>query len=243
MTDLDLQAKGYLIDLDGTLVSGRHVLADARWVLEQTAGRYVIMSNNAEHTPAQLAKVLKSIQLNIPAERIVLAGTCTIDEIAETRPGCTVMLIGSASLKTYARSRRLKIASSSPCDIVLVARDRHFTYAKLEAAAAALHDGAKLYVAAPDLSHPGVDGRPVPETGALAAAIAAASGVAVYKVVGKPEKFMFEIGRRKLGVEFSDIVMIGDNPDTDGLGAQRLGMHFHRVRDGFIRPRIQVAAE
>jgi HAD superfamily hydrolase (TIGR01450 family) len=243
VTDLDLQAKGYLIDLDGTLVSGRHVLPDARWVLAETAGRHVIMSNNAEHTPAQLSKLLRSIQLSVPAERIVLAGTCAIDEIAEMRPGCVVMLIGSAALKSYARSKGLKIAANSSADIVLVARDRHFTYAKLAAAAAALHDGAKLYVAAPDLCHPGVDGRPVPETGALAAAIAAASGSTVHKVIGKPQKSMFEIGRRILGVEFCEMVMIGDNPDTDGLGAGRLGMRFHRVHGGLIRPQIQFAAE
>ena len=62
-------------------------------------------------------------------------------------------------------------------DIVLVTRDRHFNYAKLAMAAEALHLGARLVVACPDLSHPGPRRQPVPEAGALAAAVVAAGAV------------------------------------------------------------------
>lgn len=235
MHELDLRAGGYLIDLDGTLIAGQALLPDACWLMREVAGRFVIVSNNAEHTPRQLARHLSSLGLMVPAERIVLAGTCAIDDIAQTFPGCGLMVIGSSSLKAYARSRGLRTDAAKP-DVVLVARDRTFTYRKLEASAAALSAGARLYVAAPDLSHPGRVGCPVPETGALAAAVIACSGIKAHRVIGKPERPLFEIASRQLKAEFKDLLMIGDNPETDGLGATRLGMRFHPVRQGLIRP-------
>lgn len=242
MTELDLQARGYLIDLDGTLISGTKVLPDTDWLLGAIPDRYVILSNNAEHTPAQLSRLLGSMGLYVPAKRIILAGSCAIDEIAMAFPRGALMLLGSPALKSYARAKGLRLDAAKP-DVVLIARDRNFSYAKLAAAAAALMDGARLFVAAPDLSHPGADGKPVPETGALAAAVIACAGVTDYAVVGKPEPILFEMACRRLGLDFPDAIMIGDNPLTDGLGASRLGMRFHQVHQGAIRSPFQHAAE
>jgi HAD superfamily hydrolase (TIGR01450 family) len=242
VTELDLTAAGYLIDLDGTLISGRSILPDARRLLGAVAGRFVIVSNNAEHTPAQLSRGLNSIGLTIPPESIVLAGTCAIDRIAADYPGASMMLLGSAALKRHATRKGLRLNTTRP-DIVLVTRDRQFSYGKLAAAADALSDGARFYVAAPDLSHPSPTGKPVPETGALAAAILACVGALDYTVIGKPERILFEMGCQRLAIDFVDAIMIGDNPLTDGLGARRLGMRFHQVQGGMVRLPFSQAAE
>lgn len=241
MRNLEVDARGYLIDLDGTLVSGQTVLQDARWLLNAVAGRFVLVSNNAEHTPSQLSRMLQTIGLAVDADRIILAGTCAIDRIAAEQPGASLLLLASPALRSYARRKGLHLDAARP-DVVLVARDRQFSYAKLAAAVSALADGARFVVAAPDLSHPGADGKPVPETGALAAAIIACAGERDYTVIGKPERALFEMGCRRLGIDFSDAVMIGDNPQTDGLGARRLGMRFWQVHNGSIRHTQQLAA-
>ncbi|MCY1546325.1 HAD hydrolase [compost metagenome] len=64
----------------------------------------------------------------------------------------------------------------------------------------------------------------VPETGALLAAVVAASGVQPWRVVGKPAPLLFEEGLRCLGASAEGTVVIGDNPLTDGEGAARLGL-------------------
>lgn len=234
MHELDLNAAGYLIDLDGTLISDRTVLPDARWLLDAVAGRYAIVSNNAEHTPRQLSRALKAIGLPVPEEKLVLAGTTAIDIIAEEFSGASLMLLGSAALIGYARARGLKVGHPAP-DLVLVTRDRRFTYAKLAQATQAIVSGAALIVAAPDVSHPGPNGIPVPETGALAAAILATTALCNYRIIGKPEQALFKLGCARIGVDAGHAVMIGDNPDTDGLGAARAGMRFFRVNRGLIR--------
>lgn len=226
--------RGYLIDLDGTLVSGETVLQDARWLIERTAGRFMLVSNNAEHTPLQLARRLNRLGLDIPAGRIVLAGTAAIDLIARERPGARLLLLASTALRTYARQKGLNLCATHP-EIVLVGRDRQFTYKKLAVAVEAIHRGAELIVANPDSSHPGPNGEAVPETGALAAALIVASGIQSHRVIGKPERGLFDIACRRLGIELENAIMIGDNAATDGAGALRLGMRFVHVRNGDIR--------
>jgi HAD superfamily hydrolase (TIGR01509 family) len=80
----------------------------------------------------------------------------------------------------------------------------------------------------------------VPEAGALAAAVMAASGVTRHICVGKPEPLLFEAACHRLGIAPREAIMIGDNADTDGEGARRLGMAFVQVRNGDIRSGFDV---
>lgn len=208
-------------------------MPDTRWLLAELKGRFAVVSNDAEHTPEQLSRLLQGLALEVAPEQIVLAGTTAIDVAATEYPGAKVLLLGSTPLRTYARRRGL-VLDESRADIVLVARDRYFTYRKLALAADAVSRGAQLLVAAPDRSHPGPHGQPIPETGALAAAILAVTGPMPHRIIGKPEPALFTMGCTRLGLDPLDVTMIGDNPETDGLGARRLGMRFIRVHEGRI---------
>jgi HAD superfamily hydrolase (TIGR01450 family) len=234
-------ARGYLIDLDGTLMSGRHLLPGARELLTRLSGRFVIVSNDSEHTQLQLTSRFADLGIEVPADRIILAGTCALETIAKTHPRARVMILGSTPLRAYAR--RLKLDVDKPnCDVVLVARDRRFSYGKLAAAAEAMAQGAKLYVACPDTTHPGPHGQPVPEAGALAAALLACSGPVPHIVIGKPQPALFRLGCERLGIEPKEGVMIGDNPLTDGAGASALGMTFWQAMPGGLEQAVSELA-
>lgn len=222
---------GYLIDLDGTLMSGRTALPGAVQLVEQLGERFIIVSNDAEHTPDQLAARLHAARLVVPAERIVLAGTTALDLVAMEHPRSKVMLVASAALHRYARNLGLCVTDERP-DIVMLARDRGFTYAKLTRAANAVRAGARLVVANPDRTHPGRAGDVVPETGALAAALLACTGPVPHCIVGKPEPMLFLKGLALLGIEPHEGIVIGDNPETDGLGASRLGISYVHAQPG-----------
>jgi ribonucleotide monophosphatase NagD (HAD superfamily) len=143
------------------------------------------------------------------------------------------MFLGSVALRRVARKLGAHLVDEKP-DVVLVARDRRFNYARLKAAARAIQDGAILYAACPDWRHPGRDGYPVPEAGVLAEAIARVSGVKIDRVVGKPEPYLFELACERAGLRLSDCTVIGDNPLTDGRGAATLGLPFVRVEPGHL---------
>lgn len=225
------QAGAYLVDLDGTLISDRKLLPGADRLLALMNGRFVLVSNDAEHTPAQLAPLLLRIGLAVDANKILLAGTCALDMIARERKNVRLMLLGSAALQAYGRDLGLEITMSEP-DIVLIGRDRAFNYDKLSLAANAVRDGAELIATNPDLVHPGPHGAITPETGALLNAVLACTGAVPHRIIGKPEPELFQRALSLLGVAASEAVMVGDNPHTDGLGAHRLGIGYVAVEPG-----------
>lgn len=223
--------EGCLVDLDGTLVRGRELIPGAQAFLDSLQGRFVIVSNDAEHTPLELSRGLKRLGLNVAPQRIVLAGAVALEQIARRHPGARILMLASKSLMAHARERGLRPVQERP-DVVLLARDRQFSYDRLMAAANAIRDGSELVVANPDLTHPGPEGMMVPETGALLAALLACTGCVPYRLVGKPEPVLFEAGLALLGLPKGRVLMVGDNPATDGAGAARFGLRYFELRDG-----------
>src|SRR5262249_60703850 len=109
------------------------------------------------------------------AAGVGLAGALAVDAVAANHSGSRVLLLGSESLRAYARRRGLELVANDP-QVILLARDRRFTYAKLALATNALLNGATLVVANPDRTHPGAGGKVVPETGPILSAILACTG-------------------------------------------------------------------
>lgn len=229
-------SRGWLIDLDGTLVCGGRAMPGAHAFLEACAGRFVVVSNDAEHTPAELESSLRLIGLDVPADRIVLAGAVALDEIAMRRPGARVLVLASDSLLSHARERGLRPVRTRP-DVVFLGRDRRFSHRRLALAANAVRAGAELVIANPDLVHPGPGGAIVPETGALLAALLACTGPVDYRLIGKPEPALFAAGLALLGLPKWAVAMLGDNPRTDGEGARRFGLRYVEIAAG-VFPRV-----
>lgn len=231
----------FLFDIDGTLIRGGKALPRAKALLDAVRDRFVLLSNNAEHTPAELSGNLRVFGLDVPSERIVLAGTAALDQIAQRRPGARVMVVSTASLHAYARSIGLTPVERE-ADVVMLGRDRDFTYDRLANTANAVRSGAELVVANPDLVHPGCNGAIVPETGALLAALLACTGRMPYRVVGKPEPALFHAALTTLNVAAEDALMVGDNPSTDGEGARRLGIRFLEIKNGELPDPAMISA-
>jgi len=225
-------ATGLVIDLDGTLMSGGQLYPDTKPFLESLSQPFVILSNDSEHTSADLVQVFGDHGVALNASHFILAGVALVEEFAKAEPGARVMILGSPALQALATDRGLVLDDARP-EAVIVMRDPGFTYRRLALAAGALFRGARMIVACPDVSHPSPSGAPVPEAGALAAAVRICAGIDEYTVFGKPEPALFELASRRLGLAPSDCAMIGDNPHTDGAGASRLGMKFYQI----TRPR------
>ncbi|SMF78479.1 Haloacid Dehalogenase Superfamily Class (subfamily) IIA [Tistlia consotensis] len=214
-----------LADLDGCLAAGNRPLPGAAEFAAALGERLWVVSNNSTEDAQQLSALLRASSLAIPPERILLAGELAVALVAERWPGAGLLLAGSATLATHARAAGLQLTQQEP-DVVLLARDLTFSYAKLQRIAIALAAGAELVAANPDLTHPGAGGEPVPETGALLAAVRAVAPAGPEPlVVGKPGPLLYRAALRRAGVaDPSRALMIGDNPTTDLAGAEALGM-------------------
>jgi NagD protein len=230
--DLVISAELVLIDLDGCLAFGNEPHPAASTLLAQLDGRYAILSNNSSQTPASLAKDLGARGLVVDPARIILAGALMIDILAAERRDRSVALFAASEIEDYALAKGLPISRAGEADLVALARDTAFTYGKLQHGVALLAGGARFIVSNPDLTHPGRGRVPVPETGSLLKAFQACMPAVIPEIVGKPNAIMFEAALARFGGTADSAIMIGDNPMTDGLGAERAGIRSILVGPG-----------
>ena len=219
-----------LCDLDGCLVAGGIPLAGALEFAGSVADRLWIVSNNSADTGETLSDRLALIGFDIPADRICLAGEVAIGRIAQDYPGSAVQVFAEDPICDLAQNLGLKLVDTAP-DVVLLARDPKFAIGDLQRLLKALHHGADLIVANLDATHPDPDGLPVPETGALAAAVRTCKPDVVLRSFGKPDPALIDMALGRSGATAETAVFVGDNPSTDGEAAARAGLAFiHVVR-------------
>lgn len=230
--DLTSDARLVLADLDGCLISEGRAFSDARGFVEACGDRLWIISNNSSHTAEALSAELAAMGLNVTADRILLAGEQTLRHLRAALPGRRVALYASDCLKAQARAIGLQAEEQHP-DIVILCRDLGFAIPQMADVTAHCLAGAQLWVSNTDTAHPGQDGRPVPETGALLAALRAVMGEVAFDCIGKPHPQMAHAVLHLTGTAPQDAVFLGDNADTDGAIARAIGMRFvHVVREG-----------
>jgi 4-nitrophenyl phosphatase len=117
-------------------------------------------------------------------------------------------------------------------DAVIVGLDPHLDYRRLAAAASAVRAGARFIATNADLRYPTPAGL-LPGAGAIVAAVRAASGIEPL-VIGKPEPAIFRAILEAAGVDASDALAIGDNPDADVVAAHRAGIASILVLTGVV---------
>lgn len=220
-----------LADLDGCLVSEGRAFPDAPAFVDACKDRLWIVSNNSTHTADALSAELASLDIDIEAERILLAGEQTLCRLRAQSPQMSVALYASELLRRQARACGFQIDMKNP-DIVILCRDLGFAIPDLENVIAHYLKGAPLWVSNTDYAHPGQDGRPVPETGALLEALRAVIGDVSYNCIGKPHRHMAELALQTSRIAPADTVFVGDNAATDGAIARAAGIPFvHLVRE------------
>lgn len=221
--ELDQETR-FLVDLDGTLISGKTLLPGSEKFYELYQDRFVIVSNNSTHTAQDMAKQLDQIGLPMDVDKIILAGEYSIQFIQEKYPDAKVFLLANSTIQKRAIQAGVNLVTDN-ADVVLVCRDTEISYEKLALVTKIVANGAILIAANPDFSHPGINGEPIPETGAIVKAIEACSGKRVSHYVGKPGGFLFQEAMKKFNWRNKDTVVIGDNITTDISGAKELNLH------------------
>ncbi|PJG47196.1 hypothetical protein CAF53_02290 [Sphingobium sp. LB126] len=229
-------AKAVLFDWDGCLAAGGSLLVGAGDILRALGSKSYILSNNSTDQPRDLTRLLKQFDVMFPLDNVLLAGHQTLACEAARSNGRPICLVAAPQMVAHAMNLGLNLVMGNEeideaVETVIIMRDTSFNFRTLTTVVNSVRDCKRIVVSNPDMTHPGLGGTVQPETGALFEAIRACLGdrTPVIEIIGKPSQAMFVAALDRAGVRPAQAVMVGDNPATDGAGAEASGIPFVQV--------------
>ncbi|MGB2872517.1 TIGR01457 family HAD-type hydrolase [Psychrobacillus psychrotolerans] len=227
-----LNYKAYFIDLDGTVYRGKTPIPEAvKFIhyLQTNGNQPFFVTNNSSMTQQQLQEKLAIMDIQVDTEHIISSSIAAANYINEFMPGKEVFMIGELGLEDALKSRDISITTGM-ADVVVLGIDRHINYEKLATACLSVRAGATFLSTNSDHAFPSEIGF-LPGNGAFTKLVEHSTGVEpIY--MGKPQPFMLEFIQKKYGFSKEEMVMIGDNYQTDILTGINMGIDTVHVNSG-----------
>jgi HAD superfamily hydrolase (TIGR01450 family) len=224
-----------IVDLDGCVWVGDEAVDGSVEAIELLRGagkRVAFATNNSRRTGEDYVRKLWGLGIQASLADVVTVGGAMQHLLAETRHGMTAYVIGTEAMTGHVADAGLKVMNNTDLatrvDLVIVSGTEHVGYAEIRTATLALRRGADFLATSRDPTYPMPDGL-WPGTGALLAAVEAASGREA-AVVGKPEPQLFLTALERLGE--GRTLVVGDRIDSDVAAAKRAGLDAALVLTG-----------
>jgi NagD protein len=222
--------RGFVLDLDGTLVLGDRggnglrplpgALELVAWLGERGLP-YRIFTNGTGHSPYEYEQTLRRIGFRLSGEAVMTPASSAVDLFV--RRGHARVLALAAGLARPLREAGIEVvppAGRPRVDAVLVGQFREFTMDTLEAACHAVWNGAAVYSSSQGTFFATAEGRALGTSRAISAMIASITGCRV-ELVGKPSRHALRAAGRRLGVPASQLAVVGDDPALEVPMAHR----------------------
>jgi 4-nitrophenyl phosphatase len=143
--------------------------------------------------------------------------------------GGPLFIIGESGLRNILLRNGFTHSETSPLAVV-VGMDRQVTYDKMSQAALLIQNGCPFFGTNPDKSFPTPSGQTI-GTGAILAAIAAATGVEPH-IAGKPFTRMIDMALKRMQLPAGEVLVVGDRIETDILSGKNAGCQTALVLSG-----------
>jgi 4-nitrophenyl phosphatase len=227
-------ARGFIFDMDGTLVLGDRVnhglrplpgaIAMLNWVRSRGLP-YVVFTNGTNRTPAHFARVLRDEGLDVPDDLMMTPASSAVVMFAK-RGVKRVMVLGVSGLVDPLREAGIEVVppvtgvasdggtgpgAAADVDAVFVGWFREFTMEHLEAACHAVWAGAELYSASETPFFASAGGRALGTSRAISAMIRSITGCSL-TITGKPSLDALRAAATRLGMPARHLVVVGDDP-------------------------------
>jgi 4-nitrophenyl phosphatase len=241
------EVRGFVFDLDGTLVLGdRHnrglvplpgaieIIAWAR----RHAVPFVVFTNGTTKTPRELAGVLRGIGFDVPDDA-VLTPASSAASVLVRRGHRRVLVLGGEGLAGPLRAAGLEVVPAvgdagpgvgdarprtdggrPAADAVLAGWYPEFGLAALEAACHAVWGGAAFFSCSQSMFFATAQGRAIGTSRAISAMIRDLTGCRV-NLVGKPSLDALRSAAARLGLRPRELAVVGDDPELEVPMAHR----------------------
>lgn len=227
--------RGFLIDLDGVLYVGNRPIDGARDAinfLKEKGYPFRCVSNTTRKSRRSVAAHLSSLGFDIPEDHIFTPPLAAVAHMKNTgRTGFYLVATGDVE-RDFAEMRSSGTSTRPDWVIIGDAGDK-ITYGIMNAAFRFLMEGADLIALENDQYWMAADGLSL-SAGPIVKALEYASGKTAM-VMGKPSPAFFNLALQDMHLPPEQVVMIGDDIDTDIGGAYHVGMKTILVRTGKYR--------
>ena len=231
---MDRKFKGVLFDIDGVLEFQGKAYPGAVELLGFMRSRQIafrIISNSTLKSRQVCTEKLNRRGFSVIREEVITASWATARYLRTLKPkSCWVMLKG----KGLDEFKEFNMDDESPEYIVLGDYREEFKFENMNKALNLLLQGARLIVMIPEKVDHSL-GAVELTVGAYGRMLEDAAGIkATY--IGKPGTYMFDIAISSMGIDRSEVLMVGDRVSTDILGARQAGIPSVLVKTGEFKP-------
>jgi len=227
LSELLRDKKGFIFDLDGCIYLGNRPIEGASEtvsMLREAGKKILFLTNNSTKTAQEYVDKLAGMGIKAIKGEILTSSAATAVYLKRIGPG-ECFVLGGRGLVQALREEGFSVIEgneSKRARYVVCGLDVHLTYEKLAAACYAIQNGAKFIATNMDPRLP-LEGGYVPGAGSIVEAVATATGVRP-TVIGKPSRRIMGIALRAMGLDSSEVVMVGDTLKIDILAAKRSGI-------------------
>jgi HAD superfamily hydrolase (TIGR01458 family) len=226
--------KGFLIDLDGTVVEANQAIPgvpEALAWLREKGLPYRFVTNTTSKPREVIIEKLRKLGLSVAAEELFTAPIVGRDYLlGRGLTRCYPLIKTSLTVDLEG----VELVEEAPQAVLVGDIGDELTYQKLNRAFRFLLDGAAFIALAQNRYFRGEDGLCL-DVGSIVAALEYASQRASI-LVGKPAAEFFATAGKSLGVPADAIAVIGDDLESDALGGKSAGGFGLLVRTGKFRP-------
>jgi NagD protein len=217
-----------LLDLDGTIYHEDHPLPGALDLIRrlQREGRNYACLSNSTSSPQRVSARLQRMGVDVEPRRIYTAGQAAVDYALEKyAPRARIFNLATEGVRLMLQDRAVDVEiADRACDAIIIGAPANvFAGPDRQRTALVLaRNGAELVGVCADRIYPSLRGLEF-GSGALSLMLGYAANRPV-TYVGKPQAIFFQRLCQQINTEPSGCVLIGDNIESDVLGARNVGM-------------------
>ncbi len=228
-----MKIKGLLIDLDGVVYNDSQPIAGAnetiRWLMHRNIPFRFVTNTTMKHR-STLVKKLNSMGINISADVLFSAAYAAAQYLKQFANHRAMLLLSGDAKREF---EDIEEDERDVDFVVLGDMGDDFTLEKINRAFNCLMSGAQLIALQKNRFWLSDQGYRI-DAGAFVAMLEYAAKVESV-LIGKPSARFFQLALDDLKLAGEEVLMIGDDVESDIMGAQRLGIRTCLVKTGKFR--------
>ncbi|WP_295418001.1 TIGR01458 family HAD-type hydrolase [Sulfurovum sp.] len=219
--------KGLLFDIGGVLYVGNKVINGAPRSIKMLHQHFPMrfVTNTTRTLPGTIIGKLRTFGFDIHDEELFTALDVTRNFLLSQH--ATVLPVMTDEAESYFK----ELFSERPDYVVVGDAHTNFDYPHLNRAFRALMDGASLIAAARNKYFKDEDGKLSLDAGGFIGALEYASGKKA-RTIGKPSQTFFHLAVASMGLQAHEVLIVGDDIESDIKGAQDAGLQAALVKTG-----------